>query len=296
MDLLSKWAVQNTGLNKSNDTAASHVHIEVAIGETTQPSHGTEDTTPLTIDPIRYLYDSVIADEQQNDGIGGITPLQPDVNQDNRVDILDLLFVWINIGENVEDFPQADVNQDGTIDKEDVVEVAKNLDDPEDAAAPVNFAHNQIGGITIRTGQAYIGDKTVSQETVQQLLNTVRQVNNRSLTFKRSIAMLESILAAMDPHKTALLANYPNPFNPETWIPYQLAEPADVTLTIYSVNGKLVRSLGLGHQPIGIYQNRSHAAYWDGRNAVGEPVASGVYFYTLTAGDFTATRKMLIKK
>ena len=98
------------------------------------------------------------------------------------------------------------------------------------------------------------------------------------------------------PDKNALLANYPNPFNPETWIPYQLSEPADVSLTIYSVNGRVVRVLALGHQAAGRYQNRSRAAYWDGRNAVGEPVASGVYFYTLTAGDFTATRKMLIGK
>ena len=98
------------------------------------------------------------------------------------------------------------------------------------------------------------------------------------------------------PAETALLSNYPNPFNPETWIPYQLAEPADVTLTIYSVDRKLVRSLVLGYQPAGIYQNRSRAAYWDGRNALGEPVTSGVYFYTLKAGDFSATRKMLMRK
>ncbi len=93
-----------------------------------------------------------------------------------------------------------------------------------------------------------------------------------------------------------LLANFPNPFNPETWIPYQLAKPADVTLTIYAVNGQVVRTLALGHQPVGVYQTRSRAAYWDGKNAFGEPVASGVYFYTLTAGDFTATRKLLIRK
>ena len=93
-----------------------------------------------------------------------------------------------------------------------------------------------------------------------------------------------------------LLANFPNPFNPETWIPYQLAKPADVTLTIYDIRGRVVRALDLGHQSAGIYQSRSRAAYWDGRNALGEPVASGLYFYTLTAGDFTATRKMLIMK
>ena len=92
------------------------------------------------------------------------------------------------------------------------------------------------------------------------------------------------------------MANYPNPLNPETWIPYQLAESAEVSIAIYAMDGKLVRRLDLGHRFVGIYESRSRAAYWDGRNAVGEPVASGIYFYTLTADDFTATRKLLIKK
>ena len=96
--------------------------------------------------------------------------------------------------------------------------------------------------------------------------------------------------------ENALLANFPNPFNPETWIPYQLAKDAEITVTIYASNGQVVRRLALGHQVAGIYQNRSRAVYWDGRNEFGEPVASGVYFYTLIAGDFTATRKMLIRK
>ena len=96
--------------------------------------------------------------------------------------------------------------------------------------------------------------------------------------------------------ENALLANFPNPFNPETWIPYQLSKPADVTITIYASSGQIVRQLALGHQPAGLYQSRSRAAYWDGRNAFGESVASGVYFYTLTADDFSATRKMLIRK
>ncbi len=98
------------------------------------------------------------------------------------------------------------------------------------------------------------------------------------------------------PDKNVLLANYPNPFNPETWIPYQLSAAADVTVSIHSVAGKLVRTLTLGHQAAGVYQNRSRAVYWDGRNQLGEPVASGVYFYTLKAGDFSATKKMLIRK
>ena len=103
-------------------------------------------------------------------------------------------------------------------------------------------------------------------------------------------------MALIVPEKTALLPNYPNPFNPETWIPYQLAEPGDVRLTIYDIQAHVVRALDLGHQRAGQYQTRTRAAYWDGRNAVGEPVASGLYFYTFSAGDFVATRKMLIRK
>ena len=98
------------------------------------------------------------------------------------------------------------------------------------------------------------------------------------------------------PEETSLLPNYPNPFNPETWIPYQLAIPAEVTVTIHAADGRLVQMLALGYQAAGMYQSKGRAAYWDGRNAQGEPVASGVYFYTLMAGDFTATRKLLIRK
>ena len=98
------------------------------------------------------------------------------------------------------------------------------------------------------------------------------------------------------PMETSLLPNYPNPFNPETWIPYRLAKSADVSVSIYTTDGKLIRKLTLGHLPAGIYGDKSRAAYWDGKNTQGEPVASGVYFYTLTAGDFSATRKMLIRK
>lgn len=98
------------------------------------------------------------------------------------------------------------------------------------------------------------------------------------------------------PLETDLLTNYPNPFNPETWIPYHLAEPAEVHVSIYAADGKLVRSLSIGHQSAGVYTSRSRAAHWDGKNEFGEPVASGIYFYTLAAGEFTATRKMLILK
>ena len=107
-----------------------------------------------------------------------------------------------------------------------------------------------------------------------------------------NVAKAPSVL----PAETSLLPNYPNPFNPETWIPYQLAKSADVNVSIYAADGKLIRSLALGHKQAGIYHDKSRAGYWDGKNRQGEPVASGIYFYTLKAGDFTATQKMLIQK
>ena len=116
------------------------------------------------------------------------------------------------------------------------------------------------------------------------------------LRFELNDAPAAPTLADAVPQQTALLANYPNPFNPETWIPYQLVADTEVLITIYNTTGSIIERLPLGHQQAGIYQSRSRAAYWDGRNALGEPVASGVYFYTLTAGDFTATRRMLILK
>ena len=96
--------------------------------------------------------------------------------------------------------------------------------------------------------------------------------------------------------QTLLLANYPNPSNPETWIPYHLAKSADITITIYNMRGIVVRRLALGHQPAGFYTNRTRAAHWDGRNELGEPVSNGVYFYQLRTGDISPPRKMLMLK
>ena len=113
---------------------------------------------------------------------------------------------------------------------------------------------------------------------------------------KRSRIELPALVAYEIPTKTELLANYPNPFNPETWIPYRLAEDAFVTVTIYDGNGHLVRTLEVGHRIAAVYESQSKAIYWDGKNSLGESVASGVYFYSLTTGDFSSTRKMVILK
>jgi hypothetical protein len=98
------------------------------------------------------------------------------------------------------------------------------------------------------------------------------------------------------PKVSAVFANYPNPFNPETWIPFQLAEAAKVTVQIYNAQSRLVRSLDLGHKEAGYYLQKNKAIYWDGRDTNGEHVASGIYFYTLQAGSYQATKKMVILK
>ena len=113
---------------------------------------------------------------------------------------------------------------------------------------------------------------------------------------KRSRIPLAELVAYEIPAKTELLLNYPNPFNPETWIPYRLAKDAFVTVTIYDPRGRVVRDIAVGHRIAAVYESRSEAIYWDGRTEYGERVASGIYFYTLTAGDYSATRKMVILK
>ncbi len=204
--------------------------------------------------------------------------LAADVNGDGVTDLADLAIVAQAMGKPVQN-PRADVNGDGVVDGEDFARVAAALGEGE-AAAPSQAV--LPAGLTL--------------EKVEWALNLLHAENTGSPAFQRGIAKLEGFLALLVPEKTLLLANYPNPFNPETWIPYQLAAPAEVTVTIYAANGAVVRTLALGHQRAGDYASRSRAAYWDGRNEVGERVASGVYFYTLQAGDFAATRKMLILK
>ena len=136
----------------------------------------------------------------------------------------------------------------------------------------------------------------LSEAKVRGWLTQAQGLDLTDLRLQRGIFFLEQLLATLTPKEIGLLPNYPNPFNPETWIPYHLAYASDVTLTIYDTTGAMVRQLDLGHQPAGFYVARSRAAYWDGRNQLGESIASGLYFYTLTTGDFTATRKMSIRK
>ena len=197
-----------------------------------------------------------------------------DVNRDGDVDILDLILVAQQLGKSVPPNSPVDINRDGVVNIFDLTLVAQGIGG---AAAPP--AHG------------------LESKTIETWITQARIEDDGSIAFRQGIANLESLLASLIiPQETALLANYPNPFNPETWIPYQLAVPAEITLTIFDMNGGMVRRLEVGHQSAGMYQSRSRAVHWDGRNGRGESVASGLYFYTLSAGEFTATRKMLIRK
>ena len=201
-----------------------------------------------------------------------------DVNRDGVVSILDLILVAQQLGRRVPANSPVDLNGDGVVSILDLILAARAIGSTTASAAPA------------------IGTESVDPAAIEAWIVQARLEDDGSLAFKQGIENLERLLASLIPEETALLANYPNPFNPETWIPYQLAESAEVTLTIYDINGQLVRRLAVGHQAAGMYRSRSRAVYWDGRNHLGESVASGLYFYTLTADNFTATRRMLILK
>ena len=169
----------------------------------------------------------------------------------------------------------------------------------EGLSAPQGIAVDAAAGKVYWTARGKIQRANVDGSNIEDVVTGLGGPVGIALAVPaapNAVAAAPSAAAIGTPNATALLTNYPNPFNPETWIPYQLQKAADVNIAIYDPRGVLVRQLSLGHQVAGHYLSRSRAAHWDGRNQVGEPVASGLYFYTLTAGDFTATRKMLIVK
>ncbi len=202
---------------------------------------------------------------------------ESDITGDGVLSIHDLIFVYANLGQTG---PIAvDINSDEVVDIADLIRVASEL---EIAAVKPEFTYDIRFVPTIAD--------------VEKWINDAQQLDLTNPVTQKGILFLTKLLETLTPIQTALLPNYPNPFNPETWIPYQLAEPVDVAIHIYAANGKVIRTLALGHQSVGKYHHRCSAAYWDGTNELGETVASGIYFYTFTAGTFTATRKMLIRK
>ena len=206
-----------------------------------------------------------------------LPPMRADVNHDGLVNVLDLIVIASSLGQSGQH--DGDVNGDRVVSILDLVLAAGVFE--ETAAAP--SAQPQV-------------PETLTAVEVHGWLTNARSLEPKDPIMKRGFAVLEQLLVSLTPKETELLANYPNPFNPETWIPYRLAEDAFVTLTIYDRSGHAVRTLEVGYQIASAYENRSKAIYWDGNNGLGEGVASGIYFYTLTAGDYSATRKMVILK
>ena len=208
-------------------------------------------------------------------------PTQPtdtskyDVNGDGMVDLLDVIAPLVQ-PNNMKN----DVNGDGVVDIRDTQEIDANRD--AGAAAP--------------SLDIDVKSLDVDFDRVQEQIATLLTSGDMSHSTQRALLYLQHLLASARPDETVLLANYPNPFNPETWIPYHLSESTDVRVNIYDAQGVLVRVLILGHQTVGYYTSRSRAAYWDGRNALGERVASGIYFYQLQTDAVSPMRKMVILK
>ena len=201
-----------------------------------------------------------------------------DVNGDGKVDNTDAGLVIDALGTSNAAY---DVNGDGAVNFLDVVLVFDNRDDNV-AGAPT------IVGMKLSAAQI-----DVIEEQIDLLIAT----NDRSPAAMRTLIYLQQLLVTETrPEKTQLFANYPNPFNPETWIPYELATDTHVRITIYNTQGVVIRTLQFGHQSAGYYTGRDRAAYWDGRNALGEQVASGLYFYQLETDEMSLMRKMVILK
>ena len=203
-----------------------------------------------------------------------------DLNADGTVNNQDARLLFEAIIRNESADATYDVNNDGVLDFHDLLLV---------------FDNREAGAAGAPT---HLGMKLTALEIerLQEQIDLLIATNDRSPAAMRTLIYLQQLLATARPEKTQLLANYPNPFNPETWIPYQLATDTEVRITIYNAQGVVIRTLQLGQQLAGYYTDRERAAYWDGRNALGEQVASGIYFYQLETDTMSTMRKMVILK
>ena len=222
-----------------------------------------------------------------------------DVNQDGDVDEADVFLITLTLTNespdvngdgtvDADDRTAADANKDGSVNTDDILLVFEKQDRPVNLAAPL------LSSQDVELDWNLL--ERIDTGRLRLQLQILHTQNNGTLKYRQAIAFLDAILVAIQPHQTLLLPNYPNPFNPETWLPYQLVRGSDVQITIYDTQGAIIRRLELGYQAEGFYRVRSRAAHWDGRNEVGERVASGVYFYQLETDNVSLLRKMVILK
>ncbi len=218
-----------------------------------------------------------------------------DVNRDGEVNILDFVLVIKHFGENAPTNTGTDVNKDGEVNVLDLVWIIISVEGSR-AVAAAPYRRHLTGGIA--TGISNSTDLSGADITLLSSFYERIEEISASATHKKLVKrFLKALLMSVEePMDTKLHANYPNPFNPETWIPYQLAEDSNVTIRIYDASGHIVRTLFTGHQTAGYYLSRSEAVYWDGKNELGEQVASGVYICELATPTFKQTRQLVILK
>ena len=217
------------------------------------------------------------------DGSVTVTEYPPwDVNQDGRVDVFDLVIVGQYFGQTITTPPEhnPDVNRDGKVDVFDLVLVGQHFGEVYSAAAPP-------GNIWSLSAEQL--------PVLVKLYNVMEHSPNSDQNFLAVRKLLHKLISsANEISETRVFQNYPNPLNPETWIPFQLAEDSEVIIRIYSATGQLIRFLDLGHRAAGLHVTKGRSAYWDGRTDAGESVSSGIYFYNIQTAGYSTTRKMMV--
>ncbi|MDE0301104.1 MAG: IPT/TIG domain-containing protein [Candidatus Poribacteria bacterium] len=219
-----------------------------------------------------------------------------DVDKNGSVNIFDLVTVASQFGQSGQGL-SGDIDGNGAVNIFDLVLVASHFGEATVASAPPRLARfSKDSGTTRHVDMRFLDrDNSMRRRTALTVLENLSDTDPQALLAAK---LLRQWLAANGeiPSESLLLPNYPNPFNPETWIPYNLAKPAHVSIRVFDMLGQPVKVLEIGHRHAGGYVEHSQAAYWNGRNEAGELVASGVYFYSIEAGEFNATRKMVIGK
>ena len=249
------------------------------------PSGIIQKLTDVPVNQVLHVVES--------DGKAGFAG---DVNQDGQVNILDFVLVVQHFGESPPTNPRTDVNKDGEVNILDLVWLVNFIEEKRAVAAAPYRKHvptaidRNILNSTRQLSDTDIALLNSFYEKIEGIAGNAAQIE----LVRRFLRQL--LMPVEEPLVTKLHANFPNPFNPETWIPYQLATDSDITIRIYNMSGHVVRTLFTGYQVSGYYLSRSKAAYWDGRNEFGEQVASGVYIYELETPTFKQTRRLVILK
>ncbi len=249
------------------------------------PSGIVQKLTDIPVNQVLH----VVEDSAQN-------LLPGDVNHDGLVDILDFLIIVVHFGEKPPTNPRIDINKDGQVNLEDLAWIIKIIEENQNiAAAPIQRYQDGQEPNPASDGTIQLSDAAIVY--LHSFYQKIEEISGDPTQIALVKRFLKQLLTPVGgPLRTELYANYPNPFNPETWIPYQLAVDTEITIRIYDTEGKIVRTLFSGHQTSGYYLNRSRAAYWDGRNQLGEQVASGVYIYELTTPTFKQTKRLVVLK